>query len=145
MLSQLWIHKQSGHICSYKIQRIVGRRVLWDRKKSANEGVLGELGWIPIKYKFHERNLNFRARLHSLPDDRLAKQVYLYTLELEKKPKWLAYSDSLMKEYNTDAQWLASKGRHGCKSDIRKRVLLAYTNEWTKKTKDKTTLRFLRS
>ncbi len=113
-----------------KIQRIVGRRILHDRKKSANEGVLGELGWLPIMYKFHERNLNFRVRLHRLPEDRLAKQILSYTLDVEKPSKWLAYSNSLLDMYQVDVEGLAKKTNAASKNEIHRLVLKVFEKQW---------------
>ncbi len=132
-----------------KIQRIAGRKVLRDRPKSTNEGILGELGWLPMEYRFDERCMNYRARLERMPQDRLVKQVFMQCNNLPEKSDWLQHSDQLFAKYQLDIQNLAAKTSVTCKQVIKGQISKTFIAKWRedqidKKTrKVKSTMRFM--
>ncbi len=127
-----------------KIQRIVGRKVLCTRPKSTDEGVYGDLGWLPMEYRFHECCLNYRNRLEQLPDDRLAKQVFQYCNALPGKSKWLMYSDRLLKDYHFEGHDFSKVTRTKFKSEVTKRIRTSFTKKWRDDQQAKVTMRFMR-
>ncbi len=127
-----------------RIQRIVGRKILYDRAKSTNEGIHGELGWLPVEYLLHVRCMCYRTRLENMSQDRLTKRVFLHCKELPHKSKWLELGDDLFKKYEIDLKSLGSKTNQAIKSKIKNQVMKAFDKSWLKNQSNKPTMRFMK-
>ena len=59
------------------LQRMIGRRILRLNKTVANEVVMGELGWLPLKARRMMLRLFFWLKILGMKDSRWVKRVYL--------------------------------------------------------------------
>ena len=59
------------------LQRMIGRRILKLNKTVANEVVMGELSWLPLKARRMMLRLFFWLKILGMRDSRWVKQVYL--------------------------------------------------------------------
>ncbi len=142
--AEILVPKKSTIEALDRVQRIVGRKILYDRAKSANEGILGELGWLPIEFQLHMRCMNYRARLERMEDDRLTKQVFLHCNGLSRRSPWLTHCDDLFKKYQLDVKALGARTSAFCKNQVKKRVTMVYTAKWRDDQAGKPTMRFMR-
>lgn len=60
-----------------QIQREMAKRILRVNKSAPNEGVLGELGWIPLRARRDVARIYLWTRILRMKDIRLTKKIYL--------------------------------------------------------------------
>ena len=91
------------------VQREMGKMILRCGSKMANEVVLGELGWWPLKARRDLLRLKFWGKIVAhMPSRRLVKQVYAHSrgrYETGKSSRWCTYTHALLAELGLEEFW----------------------------------------
>ena len=89
-------------------QRRMARIILGCSEKTANEVVLGELGWQTIKGRRWAIRLTYWGKLVCMADSRLAKRIYNESrrrYENDGTTNWCSYTHRMMTELKLEGVW----------------------------------------
>ena len=88
------------------LQRTVAKRILGMKERAANEAVLGDLGWWPLKARRDMIRLRYWQNLLNMKNKRLPKLIYDWEKENEENENsWIAYTKKLLRELNLEEYW----------------------------------------
>jgi hypothetical protein len=134
------------------VQREMGRMILRCGSKMANEVVLGELGWWPLKARRDLLRLKYWGKIVArMPSHRLVKLVYADSrarYEVGKSNRWCSYTHALLVELGLEEFW-----QHGLTheqfmkwdTELRKRIGEREEKAWKQGMMEKTKLRTYRT
>ena len=130
------------------VQREMGKMILRCSSKMANEVVLGELGWWPLKARRDLLRLKFWGKIVShMSSSRLVKQVYTYSrarYEAGESSRWCKYTHALLTELDMADKW--QQGTIACDmatwdKEVRAKIHEREEKEWLARMQTKPKLR----
>ena len=131
-----------------RVQREMGKMILRCSSKMANEVVLGELGWWPLKARRDLLRLKFWGKIVSrMSSSRLVKQIYTYSrtrYETGKSSRWCQYTHALLTELGMQDRW--QQGTTACEmgtwdKELRAKIHEREEKEWLARMQTKPKLR----
>lgn len=88
------------------LQRTVAKRILGMKERTANEAVLGDLGWWPLKARRDMIRLRYWRNLLKMKNTRLPKLIYEWEKDsVVNDSSWITYTIKLLRELNLDEYW----------------------------------------
>jgi hypothetical protein len=88
-----------------QMQLEMGRRVLRCSSKTTNEAVRGDLGLMSLRSRRDLKKLMYWIHLLSSSDNRLIKQVYIFSKQRNKKSNWAGRIKRILIKYGLHKLW----------------------------------------
>ena len=97
-----------------RLQVSVGKRILRCHRHTADDAVLGELGWMPLRARRDELRLRYYMHLEAMPPTRLAKAELSQPQErdaYELRPRAPSVNYGVKDDKRSDRLWMEYTGR----------------------------------
>ena len=92
-----------------QIQKKMGKRILQLKKTTADEVVLGELGWWPLKARRDMLRLRYWRKILNMTEERLPKITYEWQRESGNESSWVKYTEKILEELGMQELWEKQK------------------------------------
>ena len=117
-----------------ELQRKIARRILRVSKRTSNEVVLGELGWMTLKARRRMLQLFFWAKILEMPRTRWVKRVYQEARRrLQTHPNrvnWCSSTRDALDELGLGEHWVSQSVPPDWKELVRQKALEREERDW---------------
>ena len=123
------------------LQRQVGKRILRVSKNTANEVVMGELGWLSLKGRRMMLRLNFWAKILQMPESRWVRRVYNESrrrlLTHPRRKNWCSYTRDCLERLGMLRLWGSEVLPGEWNIILRERIRQLEEREWLESMENK--------